>query len=219
MTIQYVQPQDSGYPPSLRENLLTRPKLACLGNLDLLQQPAIEICGARKATPNGINCARQIASRAVKQGFVVISGHAWGVDSHAHQSALKNGGSTILVLAEGIHRFSLRSELRSLVNYDKNTLVISQWADSAEWSTPGAMGRNQLMVLMSKAVFAIEAKHGRGGTWASANSCLKAGVPLYVARQQEDPPGEAEHVLTLKGATLYENGAPQNSGVWESLVH
>ena len=222
--IFHLDSSDPRFPACLRPAAAQTPRLfdsdepktriACLGNPDLLLKPAIEICGTRKPSFQEATDARDIAVRAVQRGFAIVSGHAQGIDTEGHHAALQAGGSTILVLPEGISQFSLRSELRNLADYDKNILVISQWKDDARWSTPQAMGRNHLMAQMSKAVFAFGARNGTGGTWASCTMALKASVPLYITRSQ--PPSEAEPVLAEKGAILYDRGTLAEE-IWKDL--
>jgi DNA processing protein len=63
-----------------------------------LPTPRAAIVGSRKPSPNGAEAAREIARRLVKNGVIVVSGLAEGIDTVAHRTAIQEGGRTIAVL-------------------------------------------------------------------------------------------------------------------------
>src|SRR3990167_6960805 len=80
---------DHAYPAILRE--ITDPPLVLYikGDKHLLSQVQIAIVGARHATSYGLNIAEQFAHDLAKQGLVITSGFALGIDGAAHRGALK----------------------------------------------------------------------------------------------------------------------------------
>ena len=60
----------------------------------------------------------------------------------AHDTALKNGLSTIIVLPEGISHFSIRKELQPVWDINR-VLVISEFLPSDQWMEGRAMQRNK----------------------------------------------------------------------------
>jgi len=173
-----IEPGQAGYPPAMG---LSRkaPILSMRGNINLLATPGLGFCGSRKATEKGIAVTIDCAEQAVKAGFTVISGNAAGVDFAAHHTALTHGGATILVLAEGMDRFTIRRELRPVWDWDR-TLVISQFVSNAVWQAYRAMERNTLIIALSRAMIVIEAG-AVGGTLAAGLHTLSVGKPLFVA--------------------------------------
>ena len=173
-----IEPGQPGYPPAMSLGRKA-PVLSARGNLDLLGKPGLGFCGSRKASDKGIAVTADCAEQAVKAGFTVISGAAAGVDVAAHRTALACGGSTILVLAEGIDHFRVRKELRADWDWDR-VLVVSQFVPNAVWQAYRAMERNKLIIALSRAMIVIEAG-ATGGTLDAGLQTLAVGKPLFVA--------------------------------------
>ncbi|MFD1952688.1 DNA-processing protein DprA [Paenibacillus thailandensis] len=97
-----LTPEDPQYP----ERLLHTPNppwvLYALGRLELLNRPSIAVVGTRQPTSYGRNTALSLARKLSESGMTVVSGLARGIDSYAHEGALKAVGSTIAVLASPI---------------------------------------------------------------------------------------------------------------------
>ena len=83
--------QDADYPVRLR-NIFEPPCLLYVkGNLPAIdEEVAVAMVGTRKASPYGIEAAEKIAYGLSRQGAVVISGAAAGVDSASHRGALRD---------------------------------------------------------------------------------------------------------------------------------
>ena len=73
-----------------------------LGNLALLERPALAVVGSRDHTAYGETVARRSRRTAARAGIVVVSGMARGLDAVAHAAALDAGGATIGVLGNGL---------------------------------------------------------------------------------------------------------------------
>lgn len=60
------------------------------------------IVGSRKATPYGLQTAERIACGLAENGVTVVSGGARGIDSAAHEGALRGESPTVVALACGL---------------------------------------------------------------------------------------------------------------------
>ena len=93
--------------PDLRSTHdLVAPILFTLGNRDLLGAPSEGMCGSRHTSEQErhqqpMACGEEGA----RHGLTIVSGYAKGVDTQTHLANLKEGGSTVIVLAEGINYF------------------------------------------------------------------------------------------------------------------
>jgi DNA protecting protein DprA len=180
LQIQIVGWLDDAYPERLKRVLGDQapPVLYLWGNLDLLRYPAVGFCGARNASEQGIEVARDTAHQVAKEGWVVVSGHARGIDTTAHHVALSSESATVIVAPEGILNFRLRPELRPLANKE-NTLIISEFQPNAHWSVINAMTRNRTICGLSDALVIIESG-ASGGTFEAGKYALSTKVPLFV---------------------------------------
>jgi len=74
------------------------------GNADLNTSKIIAIVGTRNNNDYGKNVCEKFIEELADQNILVVSGLAFGIDSIAHKTALKNGLQTVGVLAHGLDR-------------------------------------------------------------------------------------------------------------------
>lgn len=178
---------DAGYPASLAERLPDHapPLLMVRGNLGLLAQRSVGFCGSRAASRRGLEVAEDCADQLARANVVVTSGYAAGVDLAAHAAALKAGGSTTIVLAEGIMGFRVKGEVEPVWDWGR-ACVVSEFAATAAWSAGNAMQRNRTIVGLSRAMVLIEAG-ATGGSIAAGRDALAAQVPLFAPEYEGMP--------------------------------
>lgn len=181
MNVQAISILDPAYPDALKQILGEDAPvlLLCIGNLELLRKTSVGFCGSREATEKGMATARDSADLLAREGINIVSGFAAGVDMNAHRAALTAGGTTTVVLAEGILRFRIKKEIRE--DWDEQrTLVVSEFGPNLPWSVSHAMQRNRTICGLSRALILIEAR-STGGSIQAGRDCLKLGLPLFAA--------------------------------------
>jgi len=92
---------DPDFPSCLRSISSPPVFLFVRGKLPPLHK-SLGVVGTRKITDYGKLITEKFVSELVINGFVIISGLALGVDSCAHEAAIKNNGITIAVLGSGV---------------------------------------------------------------------------------------------------------------------
>jgi DNA processing protein len=180
---------DPDFPESLVHNgrPLT-PIIFYRGNKDLFYADGIGMCGSRNVSAKGLEAANRCGESVSERGLTIVSGYAKGVDTATHLAALRSGGSTVIVLAEGMDYFRIKRDFAK--DFDpERTLVLSQFAPSQTWQAHAAMARNSIIFGLSKALVVIEAGE-KGGTLAAGEGAMKLGRPVLVLDFGEDtPPG------------------------------
>jgi len=155
------------------------------GNVAILNRPGVAIVGRRQAGEAALAAADSLASELAAKGINITSGYAAGIDTAAHLATLRAGGTTSIVLSEGIHHFQTKPELKDYLTVD-NILVISQFEPDARWSSYMAMTRNKLVCALSGAVVVIvsgperDANGRNSGTFNAGMGALKLGIPVFV---------------------------------------
>ena len=99
--------KSSDHFPALLKEIADLPKqLYVLGALPDDAVAKVAIVGTRKATTQGKFLARNVAEQLARRGMVIVSGLAMGIDTAAHEGALRAQGKTIAVLPCGLDSIS-----------------------------------------------------------------------------------------------------------------
>ena len=88
------------FPQALNDLSDAPPLLWAIGDTSLLLREAIAMVGARNCSSLGARMARGLATDLGKNGYVIVSGLARGIDTAAHLASLETG--TIAVMAGGV---------------------------------------------------------------------------------------------------------------------
>jgi DNA processing protein len=102
LDVRVIPRDDAGYPAPLSDIPDPPSLLYCKGRLEPRDQLAIAVVGSRHCTPYGARVAERLAAGLARVGITVVSGLARGIDAAAHRGALKAGGRSIAVLANGL---------------------------------------------------------------------------------------------------------------------
>jgi DNA processing protein len=188
-----------GYPEHLALSRQAPPALFVKGPRQLLEQRAIGMCGSRHASSEGLRAAHACADAASRRGYSVVSGYAKGVDLVAHSAALASGGTTVIVLAEGINHFRIRRGEFAKLWDPERALVVSQFAPNQKWFASGAMARNTVISGLSQALVVVEAGE-TGGTLAAGDYALQAGQTVLALQLFDAPVGN--QMLIAHGAKV-----------------
>ncbi len=204
--IDIIHPGHPNFPPHLLE---ISPVLFTKGQQKRLRSDSVTIVGARDVSDIGIRITRNLAGELVGNGINIVSGYAEGVDLEAHLGALAAGGTTTIVLSDGIKQLRQKIAFQKF-NWDRDVLAVSQFDPDAKRHLWYALARNQLVCGLSKAVVVIESgperdAHGKmSGTFYTAKVALDLNLPLFVVNPScfDDPPKGNADLIALGGYRL-----------------
>ena len=204
--IGIIYPGHPDFPPQLLD---ISPILFVKGQQKRLTSESVTIVGARNVSDKGIRITRKLAGDLARTGLNIVSGYAEGVDAEAHLGALAAGGTTTLVLSNGITQLRQKSAFKKF-NWDRDVLSVSQFDPDTKRHLWYALARNQLVCGLSKAVVVIESGPERdaqgkmSGTFITAQAALAMNLPLFVLNPSclDDPPAGNEALIALGGYSL-----------------
>jgi DNA processing protein len=196
---------DDRFPRQLDRLASSSPVLFYWGNLDILEMPGLGMCGARHASDLGLKAASACGEEVREHGVVVVSGYAKGVDTETHLAALRGGGKTVIVLAEGFNHFRIKRSFPRELFRRENVLVLSQFAPRQPWTTGGAMTRNRVIYGLSLALVVVEAGE-TGGTLAAGVGALSVGRPVFVLDFNGSTPLGNRRLLDEGGVAITNRG-------------
>lgn len=152
--------------------------LFCQGTMQA-DGSSIAMVGSRKASPYGMNAAEMIAAGLAEQGFTIVSGGACGIDTRAHQGALKGQGRTVAVVANGLDKTYPRENkalFRKII--ESGGAVISEYAFGVAPLAQNFPARNRIIAGMAAATAVIEAAM-HSGSLITANFALEEGRDVF----------------------------------------
>jgi len=196
---------DEGYPRGLRDLEYAPERVHLVGRWDH-PGPHVAIVGARNATEDGLDVARDLARSLAARGIAVVSGLARGIDAAAHEGALDAGGPSGAVLGTPVDAIYPR-EHASLQLALAHSLGLMSEIDPGKSATPGTFAtRNRLLAAISDAVVVVQGRAG-SGSLITADEALSLGRPVgAVPWDPREPLGEAPLQLIRAGkATLVRN--------------
>lgn len=189
---------DEDFPQSLvQDGKPLMPIIFYKGNKELFYADGVGMCGSRHVSPQGLSAAERCGVAVSQHSLTIVSGYAQGVDTATHLAALRSGGRTVIVLAEGIDFFRIKRDFAKDFDLDR-TLVLSQFAPTQPWQAHAAMARNAIIYGLSKALVVIEAGE-KGGTLAAGEGAMKIGRPVFVVDFGDRTP-EGNKKLLRQGA-------------------
>ena len=155
--------------------------LYCTGDPLWLNEPgAVGMVGSRRPTEYGLQAAADLGSGLAKNGAIIVSGLADGLDSAGHRAAVKENCPTIGVLGVPIDRTYPASNRELRKKIEQKGCVISEYPpESGPVGPNGFLQRNRLIAALSSALVVVEAQE-KSGTMSTVNHAERYGKPVFV---------------------------------------
>ncbi|GHC87907.1 DNA-processing protein DprA [Streptomyces violaceochromogenes] len=175
--VRFVSPRDAEWPGQLDDLGDARPLGLWVRGRPSLRMWALRsvaVVGARACTEYGAHMAATLAAGLAEQGWVVVSGGAYGVDGAAHRGALGAGGATVAVLACGVDRPYPRGHTRLISRIAEQGLVIGELPPGDHPTPSRFILRNRVIAALTRGTVVVEAAH-RSGSLVTARAAQRLG--------------------------------------------
>ncbi|WHX27149.1 DNA-processing protein DprA [Virgibacillus halodenitrificans] len=194
---------DKVYPPLLKHIPDAPLVLYAAGDVTLLHQtPSLSVVGTRHPSIEGKNKTKWMLEELIELGWIIISGMAAGIDSHAHYLSLNNNGKTIAVLGGGFKHIYPRHNIPLFNDITKRGLVLSEYPPHLPPQRYHFPERNRIISGLSFGTLVIEAKE-RSGTLITVDQALEQGREVFaVPGSPFIPQTEGCHKMIQEGAML-----------------
>lgn len=163
--------------PSKLKNLKNAPDpIYAIGNLELLDTFSLAVVGSRACTIEAKVLTEKLVKELATLGITIISGMANGIDSIAHETALKCGGKTIAILGSGFDVAKGKKIFKQIL--DGDGLILSEYSPTVPAFKYHFPQRNSLISGLSDGVIIAEAREN-SGTLITAKHALNQSKPLF----------------------------------------
>ncbi|WP_225800138.1 DNA-processing protein DprA [Streptomyces sp. NK15101] len=174
---RFLVPGDTEWPRQLDDLGYARPiGLWVRGPADLRTWAlrSVALVGARACTPYGAHTAADLAADLSRQGWVIVSGAAYGIDGAAHRGALAAGGATVAVLACGVDTPYPRGHDRLIRRVAEQGLVVGELPPDSHPTPSRFILRNRVIAALTRGTVVVEAQH-RSGSLVTARAAGRLG--------------------------------------------
>lgn len=202
LNVQLLPITAPDYPPLLRQIADPPPLLYVRGSLQAADQNALGVVGTRTATEYGKRITAHIVEPLAARGVTIISGLAHGIDTLAHQAALRVGGRTIAVLPCGVDRLYPPDNGALAAQIMAHGCLISEFPLRTKADRHNFPQRNRIISGMAHGVLIVEAGE-KSGALTTVDCALEQGREVFaVPGNALSPASSGTNALIRNGATL-----------------
>ncbi len=172
---------EDSYPRRLKTCVDAPMLLFSKGNPNLNPEKAISIVGTRSATEYGRGLVDQLIASLAARGYEVqiISGLAYGIDIQPHLAAMREGLSTIAVMAHGLETVYPRLHQKIALEMCENKGgMVTDFMSNSVIDRKNFLRRNRIIAGLADAVIVVESAK-KGGALLTAELAVSYNRDLF----------------------------------------
>ncbi len=206
--IQVLFYTDKNYPRRLK-NCVDAPLLIYTkGNINFDEEKVISIVGTRNATEYGKQVCEDLIQQFAERNYkiLVVSGLAYGVDIHAHKSALKYHVPTVGIIAHGLDKLYPSLHAETAKKMMENGGLATDFPSGTKIDPPNFVRRNRIIAGLADATLVVESAE-KGGALITAEIAMSYNRDVFAfpGRAGDIYSKGCNQLIRNNGATLIEN--------------
>jgi DNA processing protein len=209
---QLISFHDPAYPAQLREIYDPPLVLFAIGNGAFMTTHGIAVVGTRRPTPYGLAAAERLSADLARAGLTIVSGMARGIDSAAHQAALRENGTTIAVLGCGVDVLYPANNRKLYDDIAKKGLLLSEFPMGAPAYPQNFPIRNRIVSGLSLGVVIVEGAQYSG-------SAITAKLAVDQGREVFAVPGNITSKMSWGPNLLIKEGSAKLVQEWTDVTN
>jgi len=161
------------------------------------------VIGSRKATSYGKEVTDFLLSKLGGQNVIIVSGLAMGIDTRAHEAAIRNKIITVSFPGSGLDDKVLYPQTNIKLAdkiVEENGCMMSEYEPETKSALYTFPARNRLMAAISDLILVVEAEE-KSGTQITARLALEYGKDVAIV------PGSIFSAYSRGTAQLFKSGA------------
>ena len=198
---------DKNFPRRLKTCVDAPVILYTRGNLNLDEKRIVSIVGTRNASSYGKQICEELIQKLSERNYktLIVSGLAYGIDIHAHKSALKYNLPTVGVIAHGLDKMypSLHAETAKKMLDDGG--LVTDFPSGTKIDPSNFIRRNRIIAGLADATIVVESA-AKGGALITAEiaSSYNRDVFAFPGRAGDTYSKGCNQLIRNSGANLIE---------------
>jgi len=206
--IRIITPWEAAYPARLKHIYGVPTLLYLRGNVDLNTTKILSAVGTRNATNYGKKAVETILSELSTHPLLIVSGLAYGIDIHAHRTALALGLPTLAVVAGGLDVIYPAAHKRVAEAMLAQGGLLSEHPLQTQPEAHQFAARNRIIAGVADATIVVEAGR-KSGSLITAQYANEYNREVFAVSGRIDDPYSAgcHHLIKTHQAHLLTNAA------------
>lgn len=190
---RFLTPDSPEWPPLLND--LLAPPFGLIVKGRELPTKAVAIVGTRNPTTYGARVASEFAAGFADREWAVISGGAYGIDTHAHRGSIAAEGVTCAVLASGVCVNYPSGNEKLFAEIQESGALISEVMPHVRARPERFLTRNRIIAAISLGTIVVEAAFRSGSLRTARDAAEILRIVMAVPGPITSPSSDGCHRL------------------------